>query len=154
METINIDVRGVGEAKKALNNLADKIVNPDGQLMRRLGDATMDDIEQRFMTRGYGTWKELSPSTIKAKRGNSMVLVDTGAMFSSLRPEISGRSVRVVVPYGGAEHNTSVPGYHQEGTRRMPQRKIVDFTQKLAKALQDAFTTWLIDMFKASQKSV
>jgi hypothetical protein len=154
VETVNVDIKGLDDVRKVFNNLAEKIANPDAQIMRRLGDATMDDIEDRFMTRGYGTWAPLSPATIKAKKGNTMVLIDTGTMFASLKPEVQGRYVRVLVPFGGKKRDPSVPGYHQQGTDRMPQRKIVEFTQKLAKSLETVVITWIVDMTKAFRKSV
>ena len=153
MPQVVIKYDGMEQAKAAVNSLADQIKNPDQQLMRRIGDATLEDLDQRFMTRGYGTWAPLSAATI-ARKGNDMVLIDTGAMYASSKVEIAGPAVRVTVPYGGVNHNTSVPAYHQQGTRRMPQRKIVEFTPQLRLNLIDAMVTWLVDMLKAKSKAM
>ena len=151
---INITVQNLDGAERVLNNLAEHIAHPDMQLMRRLGDVGLEDIDKRFMTRGYGTWPPLSPATV-ARKGNDFVLIDTGAMFQSVRvgKAIPG-SVSIEVPYGGRRHDSKVPGYHQTGTSRMPQRKIVEVTPLLQNAIVQAALKWLDNMLRALTKAV
>ena len=155
MPSIKIEIDGMERFHRSVNSLADQIVNPPAKLMRRLGETAIEDIDKRFMTAGYGTWPPLAPSTVAKKHGNSFILIDTGAMFQSTR--ISGTekdAVEVDVPYGGAKHNPKVPGYHQHGTGRTPQRKIIDVTPQLESALTDSLETWVIDMAKAFGKGM
>jgi hypothetical protein len=158
MTSFNLKVSGVGfnQVHKALNNLAERIENPDEKFTRRIGDTVIEDIDRRFMTRGYGTWPPLKPSTIRRKKGNSMVLIDTGTMYASTRYSIIGPgSVRVSVPYGGRRMNPSVPAFHQEGTSRIPQRKIIDnSSQQLKASLVETTTLWILDMIKAFAKDM
>ncbi len=152
---IEIKVKGLIECQKALNNLGDRIENPDINLMRRLADTTVDDIDTRFMTRGYGTWAPLAESTIQHKKGNQMVLIDTGAMMGSVTiKSIQPGSLVVTVPYGGGKHNPDVPTYHQKGTKKMPQRRIIEVTSKLKNALTSTVMIWISDMIKAFRTTV
>ena len=151
---IRIKVKNLDNVLRSVNNLAEKIVNPDEKLLRRLGDVGVEDIDQRFMTRGYGTWPELSPETIKRK-GHDNILIDSGAMFASVRiTSLQPHHVEIAVPYGGKKHNEMVPVYHQQGTRKMPQRKIIDVTSKLTSAIGTAAQLWISDMIKAFHHSV
>ena len=154
MPTIKIEIDGMQKFRKALNSLGDQIQNPPEKLMRRLGETSIEDIDQRFMTAGYGTWPPLAPSTI-AKKGHGFILIDSGAMFQSSR--ISGmerNAVEVDVPYGGPEHNPDVPSIHQHGKGHIPQRKIIEVTPKLTQALTDTLTRWLMEMVMAFGKGM
>ena len=147
--SITITVDGLPDVQRAVDNLASKIANPDDKLMTRVGLAVIEDTERRFMTAGYGTWPPLSAATVKRKKG-SFILIDTGAMFASLRITKQGpQMVDVTVPYGGRKHNPKVPMYHQTGTKRIPQRKIMDKTPQLLKLVDEAVSQWIDDMLKA-----
>ncbi|OBW61097.1 MAG: hypothetical protein A9183_03055 [Dehalococcoides mccartyi] len=150
---IRIHMAGLKETRYFVQTLATRIEHPDQKLMQRLGDTLLDDTDQRFMTRGYGTWAPNKPSINKRKKG-STVLIDTGAMFASTQVSISNSKTSLTVPYGGAEHNPDVPRYHQQGTSRMPQRKILEVTPQLLRALKETVVLWVRDMIKASRKSV
>jgi hypothetical protein len=153
--TITINVTGLDEARKTVITLADKIANPDLNLMKRIGDTVVDDIDEKFMTRGYGTWPPLKSSTIKHKKGNSMVLIDTGAMFGSTRIKaVKEGQVEVDVPYGGAGHDPDVPIYHQRGTRKMPQRKIAEVTPLLIEKVVATVKKWVEEMVMAAGKEM
>lgn len=43
--------------------------------------------KKAFITKGYGTWKELSPLTIKLKN-SSQILIDTGLLRNSINWEV------------------------------------------------------------------
>ena len=151
---ISITSKGFEHIHNVLNSLASMIENPDEKCMQRLGAVVLDDIDKRFMTRGYGTWAPLSPRTIKRK-GHDFVLIDTGIMFNSAQiTKLTRGMVSVGVLQGGKNHNPDIPEYHQEGTKRMPQRKIIDVTPKLKEALVQETAHWVADMVKAAQKEV
>lgn len=147
-------VTGLENVEKAVNNLAEKIASPDTHLMTRLGEAAIEDIDRRFMTRGYNTWPALKPATI-ARKHSDFVLIETGAMYASTKiTALTRGSVTVGVPSGGKNHSPDVPGYHQHGTRHTPQRKIIEVTPRLMTALTDAVELWVQDMIKAFKKTV
>ena len=146
-------VKGLEEAKKAVRSLAESIKNPDDKLMRRLGDAMLEDTARRFMTRGYGTWKPNAPSTIKRK-GHSNVLIHTGAMMASTQTVVQGNKVTLTVPYGGKNKSADVPPKHQHGAPHIPQRKIVAVTPQLLERLNIAAKDWVKDLVLAFGKKM
>ena len=80
-------------------------------------------------------WPGLSTSTIQRK-GHDTILYDTGRLKASLESQ-SQDSIRVVSVGEGPEDfvvfGTSVPYsyFHQEGTRRMPQRMHVGINETI-----------------------
>ena len=89
------------QVQKAVDNLAERIRNPDDKLMRRMIDASVEDVDRRFATRGYNTWPPLSPRTIKRK-GNDEVLVETGTMRVSVFYRYVAKGIfQIFVPFGG-----------------------------------------------------
>ncbi len=66
-------------------------------------------------------WSALSPSTLKYKRTNS-ILRETGTLANSVAGESNGTvgRVRISSDYGI---------WHQTGTSRMPQRKIIGISE-------------------------
>ena len=154
MPTISIEVNGLQSFRKSLHSLADEINNPPAHALHRIGEAGLEDIDQRFMTAGYNTWQPLAPETV-AKKGNSFILIDSGAMFQSSRIVLTGKnSVQVDVPYGGRNHDPEVPARHQHGGKHLPQRKIIEVTPQLNKRLTDALMLWVLDMVKAFRRAM
>ena len=143
--TINVKVAGLDQMKRSINNLAEKIEHPDDKFARRIGDALLEDTDRRFMTRGYGTWPENKPETVKRK-GHGNVLIDSGAMMASTKVQRIGNNIKLTVPYGGKNHDSDVPDYHQEGRGHLPKRKIVEATSRLASALVATYAVWLRDI--------
>lgn len=88
---------------------------------------------EQFRTEGgagkSGRWQGLAPSTLRRKsaegRGRS-ILVRKGAMRDrltrpgGLRQLVEARDDTIIFRFSSPEQ------YHQRGTRRMPQRKVVD----------------------------
>lgn len=66
-------------------------------------------------------WSALSASTLRTKRTNA-ILRKTGALASSVAGESNGNIGRVRV-------STNYGLYHQTGTSRMPQRKIIGISE-------------------------
>ena len=93
----------------------------------------------RKFSRGGGNWKKLAASTI-ARKKHELILLDTNLAYKSVDPEflqtfqikpgtrtIFQASVafasNAVYPTGISVDE--VMSYHQEGTERMPQRKVL-----------------------------
>lgn len=152
--TIHVTATGFEHVHKVLNNLASMIENPDEKLMQRLGAVVLDDIDTRFMTRGHGSWAPLKPQTVKRK-GHDFVLIDSGAMFNSAKiKQLTKGMVSVGVMQGGRNHDPDVPGYHQEGTKRTPKRKIIEATPQLSQALRLETAKFYDDMIRGFQHEV
>ena len=116
---------------------------PGIPVMADVGLAAMEDVEDRFNTKGYGTWVPLSPITI-ARKGSSEILIDTGNMRKSVGiGVITPSSITVTVPYAGARLDQAIPAKHQLGTERIPQRKIVEDTGQLRTRLTPIVQKWL-----------
>ena len=154
MFKVDMQIPDLSGVEKAFNNLAEQIKNPDVKLMRRLGDTIIEDVDKRYMARGYGIWSPLKPETIKRK-GHDNPLIETGAMFASSQiTKMDSHSVTVGVPYGGRNHDPRVPGFHQYGTSRMPVRQIVAKTPQLVINLKNTLQNWVNDMTKAFRTSI
>ncbi len=153
MISITVNATGLDKALSNLDGLAARINKP-AVLVRRMGEAVMEDIDQRYMTQGRGTWPALKPETVKRK-GNSFILIETGAMYASTRmAEITDTSVTVDVPYGGRNHAVIVPLAHQKGTRVIPQRRIIASAAELMPMLRGVLAHWLEQITQAGAVDV
>lgn len=108
--------RGLGNA------LAPSVM---GVVMRGVGQLLHGRIIGAFSvgghhTRGGAKWAPLRFSTI-VRKGSTTVLVDTARMRNTILSASTANSVTLsaAAPYAK---------YHQSGTRRMPQRKVLDIT--------------------------
>lgn len=121
-------------------------------------------IRKRFVraSRGDGTWQPLAPSTIARRRkGSSVILRDTGLLFSQLSPGFQkmgpvvkqGQTKFVAnVSFGGQGKYpdgatvTDVMSFHQTGGGNLPQRKIlVDADEPTRKQMRDAAKRIIIE---------
>lgn len=78
------------------------------------------------------SWAPLAQSTVESKRRNGLrpeILRATDALKNSMTKKSSGDAIRIQEPTFMV-FGTSVPyaGYHQTGTKRMPQRRVLDLT--------------------------
>jgi len=140
---ISIDITNANIIADELNRLSESVLNSGDKLIEELGTEAIDETERRWFANGDGSWKPLSPRTIKRK-GHAFPLVETGNMYNSLnyrREEKNALSINV--PLGGRNNNPDVPAYHQYGTRRMPQRKILVASEKMAKRLQRVLSEYI-----------
>lgn len=93
----------------------------------------------RKFSRGGGNWKPLARATVKRK-GHDRILFDTELAYDSVSPEFEEvfsiqpnkrTQYKAVVTFGSREVYPSgitvnqVMSYHQEGTSRMPARKVL-----------------------------
>lgn len=66
------------------------ILEPNGitTIFRRAGIACEKIIQEGFETGGFGNWAPLSPATIKEKKGNTRILIDTSQLRRSITSEV------------------------------------------------------------------
>lgn len=133
-------MRQSGAFRRALENLV--------PLWERF-ERTLVSIEQeRFDTRGYGDWPALAASTLAQKAAHGFPLdplVRTGALRDSLTSFGHDQSASQKGPQQFV-WGTSVPyaQYHQEdGTPRMPQRKVLEIRTEDRRRLESDQVTWL-----------
>lgn len=94
---------------------------------------------ERFATEGaYGgeKWAPLAPSTLARKDPGKGILVDSGRLRASLTQETAPDSIRALLPQS-LHWGSSVPYgvFHQKGTSRMPQRRVVKLPQPVKRAI-------------------
>lgn len=93
-------------------------------------------VQEQFGTSGHGTWAALAPSTV-ARKGNSMILIETGEMLGSFRTGGSGNVNEIGEQHFRWGSSLMRALFHQTGTgsgfqrlakgsgRGMPMRKIL-----------------------------
>ena len=143
---LKFNITGLDETIAKLEELHTQLnEGPGDVVMAELGLEGMDDIEERFETRGYGTWAPLSPITIFFK-GHDKVLIDTGTMRDSVGiAEITSNRVAVTVPHGGEHKDPNIPIKHQQGDilQLLPERPIVEVTDRLLDRFIPVVQRWL-----------
>lgn len=99
---------------------------------------------ERFDTRGYGEWPALAASTLAQKAAHGFPLdplIRTGTLRDSLtNPMQAGTKGPQQFVWG-----TSVPyaKYHQDGTDKMPQRKVLEIRTEDRRRLEHEMVSWL-----------
>lgn len=134
MVQFSLNVEGEQQVARMLSRVTEKINDLRPFLDSAAGFlvATMGD---QFSGEGSrtGGWAPLSPryAADKARRwGSKPILEASGAMKASLTGT-GGRNISRQIGGDTLEFGTSVPyaRYHQTGTSRMPQRRILDLTE-------------------------
>ena len=145
---VDIKVSGLNAVLKQVENLDELVKSGPGvHVMTEIGKAGMEDIDARFATAGYGTWKPLSPVTV-SRKGHSKILIDTENMRNAVGiGRVTEKKVTVTVPYGGRNKQGFVPSVHQQGAvlpsgAVIPQRKIVEITDKLLNRIRPIVMNW------------
>lgn len=86
--------------------------------------------QQRFDTEGFGEWPQLAESTVQWKDahgyGDLGILVRTGALRDSLVDPEQAATVEPASLVWGTD--VDYAQWHQDGTDRMPQRKVLDIS--------------------------
>src|SRR5262249_1635778 len=97
-----------------------------------------------------GAWAALSPeyAAWKARHGGGGILQFTRRMMESLTGE-GGESIVDIEPMSlrlGTRNR--VAGYHQRGTRRMPQRKVIDLPESFKKGVTHHIQRYIADQIQ------
>ena len=133
---------------RALDEFREKLHRPMDFMGRPAEDWFYQIEREQFATEGAagasGTWPRVAPATARAKardgRGTFPTLQRSGTMMQALtRPggldsiiERTGDRIVFRLP--------SPAQFHQRGTRRMPQRKVVDPSPAQIERLDEAVT--------------
>lgn len=131
--------RQSGEFRRKLENLI--------PLWERF-EVELSAIEQeRFDTRGYGEWPALSASTLAQKAAHGFPLdplIRSRDLIDSLTSFGHDQSASTKGPQQFT-WGTSVPyaAYHQDGTDKMPQRKVLEIRTEDRRRLEGVMVGWL-----------
>ncbi len=110
------------EIRKILGRLKD--VEPP---LKTVARKKLDSIQEQFNTQtdpDGNPWAALMPSTLRSKKKNrDKILTREGNLAKSFQPEITRNTLRIFTTIRYA-------GYHQYGTSKMEQRKILGLTNE------------------------
>jgi phage gpG-like protein len=136
MVTVSVEVFGDKIVERELLRFSHAAEN-----MRPAGQEFMDYMRgierEQFNTQGAsgsGGWAPLKPATVaqKARRGHDpRILRATGALFGSLTSR-GGPNHLEKISANEWFYGTSDPKakFHQKGTRRMPRRPVIEFSER------------------------
>jgi phage gpG-like protein len=112
----------------------------------------MERIEaERFDAEGYG-WAPLAPATLedRARQGfpPGPILHRTGELRDSLvNPARAADMTPDTLTWGS---DVEYAGYHQDGTPRMPQRKVIDIRVEDRRALERQMIRWINEVSRST----
>ena len=114
-------------------------------------DLWIEETTEQFASEGghaSGGWKQLQPVTIARKRREGLrpeILRATDRMMQSLTRRGDSDMIATVSP-SELDYGSSVPytRFHQTGTRKMPQRRPVEFTEPTRRATLKILQRFLV----------
>lgn len=136
MSDFKIDVKiNQAEIKKITGRLQN--VEPP---LKTIARKQLDKISQQFSSQtdpDGNKWASLKESTLRTKKVNrDKILTRTGALAKSFQSEVTRNSLRI---YSESDYGI----YHQTGTVKMEQRKIVGFSNKDWGEIRKQITVWV-----------
>ena len=113
-------------------------------LWDRFSDELVEIDQERFDTRGYGEWPALAASTLAQKAAHGFPLdpmIRTRALIESLTNEGQAATKGPKQFIWGT--SVEYAAYHQAGTDRMPQRKVLEIRTEDRRRLEHEMVSWL-----------
>lgn len=99
---------------------------------------------EQFSSQGHGAWPGLAASTLAQKAAHGYPadpLVRTGDLRESLvNPGRAAQSSGDTLIYAS---DVDYAGYHQDGTSKMPQRKVIDLRTDDRRRLEQETVAWI-----------
>lgn len=134
MVLFQIEFAGEVQLSRVLSRVTDRAQNLR-PFLDRIGEYLREVAQEQFESEGGRSraWRPLSPGYAAqklARFGQRSILVATGDLRDSLS-RTGGRHIEQVIGEDSLKFGTSVPyaSYHQGGTERMPQRRILDLVE-------------------------
>jgi hypothetical protein len=144
--TITYDTRSVDAFWERLNN-----AHTSQTVKRRVAEgmlaATIASFIGEHSPAGVA-WTPLAAATVRARRGRAVILRDTGAMFSTLRPLLIGGDPSVEAGAGLPDPRARV---HQEGNARTPRRAYFPTNGQASDAWWQKVTQPIRDAWRATR---
>lgn len=145
------------DAKALFALLAGRFDSFEVPLRGRVNRAIRGMVRDQFSTQGGfggGSWSPLAPSTLRAKAAKGTIskgiLRDTDRLFNSIA-QLRGQTADTIfeVDHFSLRYGTTVPyaRFHQDGTRRMPQRVIFPdpIPQAVTDEIDDSLCGWIME---------
>lgn len=145
--TYFLDLKVFGEEQFAreILRVGERGAHPKPVLEKIKGDWVMWNMEQ-FVSQGArssGGWDKLAESTIKAK-GHNIILFDTGGLEAEVTDpsniDVGDDWLHLTLP----DREDRIGGFHQGGTRHMPQRRVIEFTELDKREMVRDIQLWVI----------
>jgi len=111
-----------------------------------IADDWIDWIEEQFVSqgsRGSGGWADLAPSTVRGK-GHDTILVDTGGLMREATDRGNVLITDTFMHYSLPDREDQIGRFHQSGTERMPQRRVVEFTDMDRRVMVRKIQSWVL----------
>lgn len=148
---ILLEVAGQTQIDRELLRLGSRAVDAEPAFVA-IGKLLIQETKVQFDTEGHhasGGWKPLAPATVAAKRSGSyrpQILQRTGALLDSLTVPDDANMVFKASP-DELVYGTRLPYgvLHQLGTRRMPRRRPLEFTEETKRAVVKILQGWFFD---------
>jgi phage gpG-like protein len=127
---LHLDVYGEEQIDRELLRFSSYVGDPS-PAFHKIADDMREDIGHRFEAEGPG-WAKLAASTLAAKAAAGLppeILQATRKLMRSLSQKGAGHVEEVGDDF--LRFGSSVPygKFHQKGTTKMPERKVIDFTE-------------------------
>lgn len=130
---LTIEVQGEKQLSRSFTRFADKIKD-FRPVFEAVGKVFNQILRDKFQN---NDWKPLSPAYEAQKERRypfQSILRASDKMFNALTKKDAQGNVHDVrelaATFGASGGQGRIAGFHQQGTRRMPQRKIIDLTEK------------------------
>lgn len=111
-------------------------------IMQGIGAIVENSTRDRFRTKTApdgSRWKDLDPSTVKAKNGRGGILVDKGDLMRSITHHATAVSVEI-----GSDRPSAK--YHQDGTKYMEARPIFGLSDDDVLDIRDLVNDFMEDL--------
>jgi len=139
---VYIDIQGMDAIAAAIEDFADEVLKP--ALYDTIAASQLDRIRKRFLAEtdpNEKPWPKSKAALDRAASGrDGGTLFDTGKLFHSISvaiPSKNKRRIKTNIPYAI---------YHQEGTKKLPQRAFLGFSasdiQRIEKFVDAAVLKW------------
>jgi len=134
---INGLIRKLNSAEKGLNNFSKPL---------KLSDRYMNsEIQKNFSTEGSTLsdgWAQLSPSTLRQKKGNN-ILVESGKMKKSFKSQLTSMKLTISNP-------TKYFKYHQSNRprKKLPRRVMLGIKKEQATIINKFFSKYIKSLFR------
>ncbi len=129
---------------KRLSDNLSELASVPSRISKPVSNGINELIKKQFDTGidPYGTsWAKLLPSTIRRKKGDARVLLNTDSMMS--------QTVAVPLPGSGIELRTvTYASFHQTGTKHMVRREVLPCREDLPITWQNIISTEFSKAFK------
>jgi phage gpG-like protein len=89
----------------------------------------------------FGTFRPLAPSTVRQRGSKRPILIRSGRMVRSFTGKADKNSMTL-------QNKTEYAKYHQSGTRKMPQRKLIEVNDRVSALMKTHIIKYFQDLLR------